>query len=250
MPDQSSLDKKYFIDGYVYNCPFCKRGSVSYGVEARLSFDWSENRTVYIYIIRCESCNKQSFHLSDSNFNSSSYQRCFVFGPSDWDEDKSGEFDSTKLDEYFFYHQPTSFFTIDNRIPEKIRDLVSEADQCRKMNLMVGASGALRKAIYEFVKLEKVGGKTYQEKIKVLKVKYPKIDAEYFDALANIQDMTSDQLHEQEGSWEPWSRHDFDYVIETVKEVLNEVYVLPSVRKNSWTKILNLKSKSSFKEKK
>ena len=29
----------------------------------------------------------------------------------------------TELDEVFFYHQPTSFFTIDNRVPRVIREL-------------------------------------------------------------------------------------------------------------------------------
>jgi hypothetical protein len=51
------------------------------------------------------------------------------------------------------------------------------------------------------------------------------VPPEYFDALANIQGMTSEQLHE--GDWKPWKQGDFRFLVETVKEVRTEVYVRP-----------------------
>lgn len=114
------------------------------------------------------------------------------------------------------------------------------------MNYLVGASGALRKAIYELIKNQKAEGNEYQDKIKWLKTKYPYIFSEYFDALANIQDMTSYNLHEKDGSWKPWGRVDFDYLLETAKAVLEEIYVKPKERKTMLSKIAQLKSKTGF----
>jgi hypothetical protein len=157
--------------------------------------------------------------------------------------------DNKNLDKYFFYHQPTSFFTLDSRIDEKIRSLISEAEGCKKMGYLTGASGCLRKAIYEFLEKEKtefINEKkwkeaNYEEKIKELKKKYPLVPGEYFDALSNIQDMTSKNLHE--GSWKPWAQSEFDYLIEIVKEVLSEIYVKPEEKKSVLEKILLLKPK-------
>jgi len=36
--DLSHLDKKYFIDPHIYNCPFCKRNNVSYSLIDTFSF--------------------------------------------------------------------------------------------------------------------------------------------------------------------------------------------------------------------
>lgn len=49
--DQSKLDQKYFIDKYVYNCPFCKRGNVSYYINGGIEFDWTNFGEVYISTI-------------------------------------------------------------------------------------------------------------------------------------------------------------------------------------------------------
>ena len=114
------------------------------------------------------------------------------------------------------------------------------------MNFLVGASGSLRKAIYELLKNQGADGNQYEEKIKWLKDKFPNVYPEYFDALANIQDMTSENLHEKEGSWEPWQRNDFYYLLETVKAVLEEIYVKPEERKLMLGRITSLKSKATL----
>jgi hypothetical protein len=210
----------------------------------KFSFNWSQNRTVYGYIIKCgsSSCEKRSLHLSNYDIE--------IFSQSFWRTSNTKEIiyvaNDPDTDSFFFYHQPTTFFTLDNRINEKIRSLISEAEGCAKMGYLVGASGCLRKAIYEFLEYEKVA-KTdekhslldYDARIKILKNKYSTVPQEYFDALANIQDMTSKQLHE--GEWEPWTQEQFDFLVEVTKEVLDEIYVKPEEKSSVLRKIIALK---------
>ena len=47
MSDESHLDGKYFIDGYVYNCPFCTRRNVGYTVYDTFRFNWTETRVCW-----------------------------------------------------------------------------------------------------------------------------------------------------------------------------------------------------------
>ncbi len=112
------------------------------------------------------------------------------------------------------------------------------------MGYLVGASGCLRKAIYELLELQSIPktekdsktGKeinlTYKERIKKLKDKFEakNIDPDYFDILAGIQGMTSDALHE--GAWESFDSPNLQLIIETTKEILYEIYVLPEKRKD------------------
>ena len=64
MEDQSQLDKKYFLDEEVYNCPFCNRNNVVYGVVDDFRFNWSKEKTCYGYLVKCSSCGHISMHLS------------------------------------------------------------------------------------------------------------------------------------------------------------------------------------------
>lgn len=242
--DQSYLDRKYFIDAAKYNCPFCNRKSVTYSVIDTFYFNWSNEKIVYGYLIKCgsDSCKKISLHLSDYKIKIlyNIFLKVII-------NDEEMHIDETEkeLDRLFFYHQPTTFFTLDNRINAEIK-LVSEAEGCAKMNYLVGASGCLRKAIYELLEMEQAPKASvqgvhmgYSERIKVLKNKYPTVPSEYFDALTNIQGMTSEQLHE--GGWKPWSQGEFIFLVETVKEVLTEIYVRPQEKSTVLQKILSLK---------
>ncbi len=249
--DQSHLDLKYFVDRDKYNCPFCNRKSITYSVVGKLRFNWSNDRMVYGYQVQCggDTCQKVSLHLSDHDI--SLYNDKFTRIPAAQDDGHIYVKD-LDLDALFFYHQPTTFFTLDNRINEKVRKLVSEAEGCAKMNYLVGASGCLRKAIYELLELEQISktgekGETidYGDRVKVLKDKHPMVPPEYFDALANIQGMTSEQLHE--GDWEPWSQGEFHFLVETVKEVLTEVYVRPQEKASVLQKVLSLKPQKKAK---
>ena len=109
------------------------------------------------------------------------------------------------------------------------------------MNLLTGASACMRKAIYELLVLEETTEEYYEDKIKELAAKYPNISAVYFEVLGNIQEMTSDKIHEQ--SWDEWNSPNLRLIIETLKTVLNEIYVLPKVREEQTNAIKQLRSK-------
>src|SRR5713101_1477049 len=201
MPDDSHLDTKYFVTRDIYNCPYCKRRHVSYSVRGHTSFDWTDQKTCHIYFTTCRSCEKTSMHLSFSNLSPQGESNRFR---SDID-----------LDSQIFYSVPTSFFVLDSRIKQILRDLITEAEGCLKMNFLTGASACTRKAIYELIVLEQAEGDNYDERIKSLKAKHPEIDPTLFDVLAHIKDMTSDKIHEQ--SWDKWDSKHLVLFIETLK---------------------------------
>ena len=215
MEDQSYLDLKYFIDRTIYNCAFCNRRHVSYILENVVRFDWTDKKECNIYIVKCRSCGNRSMHLSYDRIDNEGYPYSFLPTAGD-------------LDSHIFYSVPTSFFVLDDRIPAAIRELITEAEGCLKMNFLTGASACMRKAIYELTILEKAEGEDYQSKIKSLKSKFSGSDPALFDILAHIQDMTSDKIHEQ--SWDEWNSHYLRLIIETLKTVLHDVYVSPKVK--------------------
>jgi len=132
------------------------------------------------------------------------------------------------IDSKIFYSVPTSFFVMDERIPRVIRELITEAEGCLKMNFLTGASACMRKAIYELLIIEKAEGTDYEGKIKFLKSKHPNVDPSYFDILSHIKDMTSEKIHEQ--SWDKWNARYLRLIIFTLRAVLHELYVLPQMK--------------------
>ena len=248
MSDLSDWENKFFIDGTRYNCPFCNVRSINYSVTDRGSFDWNDEEKRYFYIVKCSGCGKKSYHLSEHEWDDTRLQP-FQYAPDDLGD---LPYEQAELDDYFFYHHPTSFFTIDDRIPKVIRELVTEAEGCRTMNWMVGGSGALRKAIYKFLKDQKANQQkdksghtlSYEDQIKLVQKQNPKVSEVLFHALSKIQDMTSEELHENK-EWDPWKQNEFDFIITTVKALLHEVYVLPKEESKMLQKILSLKPKPS-----
>lgn len=212
MQDQSYLDKKYFIDVHVYNCPFCNRRNVKYDLSETFDFDWSNDKKCFGYMVECLSCKKVSMHLSYENI----WHPHFRFK------------DDIDIDSKIFYSVPTSFFVMDDRIPRIIRELITESEGCLKMNFLTGASACMRKAIYELLIIEKAEGTDYESKVKFLKKKYPDSDPTLFDILVHIQDMTSDKIHEQ--SWDKWDSAHLKLIIETLKTVLHDIYVMPKIK--------------------
>lgn len=231
MADDSQLDRKYFVDNTRYNCPYCNRRHVVYQLESARDFDWNDDKTCRVIFARCESCGKASMHLTfDDIMDPLRYGYSFKA--------------SNDIDTHIFFSQPTSFFVLDARIPAVIRNLVTEAESCLKMNLLTGASACMRKAIYELLVKEGFppGGKdSYEDRIKKLKAKYPQIDTEYFDVLAAIQRMTSDHVHEQ--SWPAWDSANIRLIMETLKAILYELYVLPEEKKEKLGLIKRLRQK-------
>lgn len=232
MEDHSYLDKKYFIDSSVYNCPFCNRRNVMYGLEYYWEFDWSDKKKCYVYFVSCSSCDKTSMHLSFDMI----HQLKPYGGKIEFQKD-------IDIDSHIFYSTPTSFFVLDKRIPRILRELISEAEGCLKMNFLTGASACMRKAIYELIIIEEAEGPDYEHKIKFLKSKYPNSDPLLFDTLAHIQDMTSDKIHEQ--SWSEWNSNKLKRIIETLKTVLHDIYVLPKVKQERSKYIQQLHEKVS-----
>ncbi len=237
MEDRSYRDQKYFIDDKVYNCPYCNRRNVRYENVDWSRFDWSSQKPCYIWLVKCTDCGNVSMHLSYFDIGRKVYQHSSerVFR-ADID-----------LDSHIFYSVPTSFFVIDSRIPRVLRELVTEAEGCLKMNFLTGASACTRKAIYEFTVNEKAEGGSYEEKIKYLKGKFPNIDPDYFDILCGIKDMTSDKVHEQ--SWDEWNSQHIKLFLETLRAVFHEIYVVPDERRERVSAVQALKSESKKKEK-
>jgi hypothetical protein len=230
--DQSKLDQKYFIDKHVYNCPFCKRGNVSYYLNGSIEFDWTNDKKCYGILVICTSCHKNSMHLSFSELSieyiGNSGRRRLKYD------------DNTELDELFFYSVPTSFFTLDEHIPKILRELFSEAEGCLKSNYLTGASACVRKLIYELAVLEEAEGENYDEKLKSLKKK-TEIDPLYFDTLLTIQQVTSAKVHEQ--SLDGWKSQHIRLMLSTLSEILKELYVLPKIKEQNRHNILDLKER-------
>lgn len=226
MEDHSHIDDKYFLGTDTYNCPFCNRRHVTYTNLGQNSFDWSKDKRCVIWRIQCNSCHKVSMHMT---FNQVHHPQ---FSSSRFNED-------VDLDEAFFYSVPTSFFVVDRRIPKKIRELITEAEGCAKMNYLTGASACTRKAIYELLSLQSTSGHNYDEKIKSLQSKHPSVDNELFEILGHIKDMTSDHVHEE--SWVAWSSGHLSLFIEALKAVLHEIYVVPDEKNNRTLAVRSLK---------
>lgn len=229
MQDQSELDRKYFIDDSVYNCPFCNRRHVVYEMKDFFEFDWSAQKKCFAYLVECASCNHVSMHLSFEDIRDRTKRS--IHNERNFQE-------SIDIDSKVFYSVPTSFFVIDNRIPSIIRELITEAEGCLKINYLTGASACTRKAIYELLVLEEMSAGDYQERIKSLKKKYPSTDPTLFDILSHIQDMTSDKVHEQ--SWDKWDSDNLKLIIETIKAVLYDIYVLPKIKEERSLQIQRL----------
>jgi hypothetical protein len=236
MPDQSHLDSKYFIDEKVYNCPFCNRRHITYSLRAALEFDWTANKTCWLYVAQCLGCMKRSLHLSYKDIATK-----YTGDYPGWLFD-----DEHDLDAEVFHSVPTSFFTMDERIPPILRKLVTEAEGCLKMSFHTGASACARKAIYELLVLEEVPAGEYGDRIKSLKEKYDRINPDYFDTLSHLQNLTSDKVHEQ--SWEKWDSPQLRLVLETLKEIFQKIYVEPQQDKQKRLDIMQLREKV-FKEK-
>ena len=229
MDDQSHLDLKYFIGADIYNCPFCNRRNVKYENHGAIEFNWSNKKTCWAWRVQCTSCKKVSLHLT--------YKDLHLYPAV---PDYANEFDfALNLDEAIFYSVPTSFFVIDQRIPNALRELISEAEGCHKMNYLTGALACVRKAIYELLSLQEASGEDYNEKISSLRSQNSNVDAEYFEILRHIKDMTSDHVHEQ--SWVAWDSDNLRFFVETLKAILHEIYVVPDKKKSRVSAVRKLR---------
>lgn len=231
--DQSHLDAKYFIDSKVYNCPFCNRRNVSYVIQSIFEFDWTPKKRCHGYLVRCQSCQRVSMHLSYDLLRDRK-----IVGPVPFFKD------TVDIDSKIFYSVPTSFFTIDDRVPKLIRELIAEAEGSLKMNFLTGASACMRKAIYELLVHEETDSASdYKDRIKSLKLKYDSVNPELFHILGGIQQMTSEKVHEQ--SWDKWDSANLRLIIVSLKEILYEIYVRPDEQTQQMNRIKQLKAEAA-----
>lgn len=233
MADQSHLDQRYFIDGHIYNCPFCNRRHVAYAVRRSFVFDWNDNKKCWVYFVECQSCMSISMHLSydrveTQSKGSDSKGPYYCFTPDEG------------LDGKFFFSVPTSFFVLDRRIPRILRELIAEVEGCLKSNFLTGASACARKVVYELGVLEGATGSNYEDRIKSLKSLKPDIDPAFFDTLLTIQQLTSTKVHEE--SYDGWESKHIRLILSSLTEVLREIYVVPAVRAEKREAILKLKA--------
>ena len=236
MPDRSYLDKKYFIDDKVYNCPFCNRRNVRYDFYENYSFNWSVEKTCYVYFVNCSDCNGRSMHLSYDDIEEKRRRS----SPQGFYYEGTGNFQpGIDIDSKMFHSVPTSFFVMDSRIPAIIRELITEGEGCLKMNFLTGASACMRKAIYELTVVEECVGEDYGTKINYLKSKHTAVDPVLFDILAAIKDMTSEKVHEQ--SWDKWESSHLKLIIETLKAILHEIYVIPAEKKERASAVMKIR---------
>lgn len=267
MLDLSYKDKLYFVDESVFNCPFCKRRNISYSITDSFNFNWSLEKKCYGYIVECSDCGNESLHLSFYNlatkhngFFSPAAEKVSVPMPG------GGTFPSQRIlknpdntpmaiDDAIFHKQPTSYFTIDSRIPEAIRKPLNEADNCRNNNFLTGGSACLRKAIFELLKVQNIPKKDtkgklldYDERIKLFKQKLPTEDVEYCDILSIIKGVTSDELHED--SFPDFDNPTLRLLIETTKVILHSIYIEPDEKKRARDEIGKLRQGILGKQKK
>lgn len=235
MADDSHLDSCYFVDGSVYNCPFCNRRHVTFQVINTFGFHWSKTKRCKGFLVRCNSCMGVSMHLSFAdlplvNIGSSGFRFQLA------DDTKKGF-----IDDLIFYSVPTSSFVVDERIPSQLRDLLTEAEGCLKSNFLTGASACARKLVYELAVDRNATGENYDDRIKSLKALHPQVDSVHFDTLLTIQQVTSTKVHEN--ALDGWEASHLRLLLAALKEALHEIYVVPELRKDRRQAVLDLKEK-------
>lgn len=250
-----NIEGKYFIDEDKYNCPFCKIRNVKYVVLGIARFNEKKDKDIYAVFIECSNCHNISMHLikkenyksfnisteySSHNINfyilSNQTRELETYTQNRYNFNTEAclktyyDSNDNKLpsceDENIILSIPSSFFTIDNRIPRKFRELIEEAEKCIQNNCLTGASACIRKTIYEFLLQEQATGNNYDEKIKSLKGKHKTLDDSYIDMISGIQGIMCDQVHEST-VYENFSSKQAKGYIEILKEIFNHFYVLP-----------------------
>ncbi len=93
--------------------------------------------------------------------------------------------------------------------------------------------------VYELAVKEGAEGDNYDERIRSLKGKLPRVDPTYFDTLLTIQDLTSSKVHEN--ALDRWESKHLSVILATLVEVLTEIYVVPAVRAEKRQNILSLR---------
>jgi hypothetical protein len=230
--DESELDQRYFVTSDTYNCPYCKRRHVGFYGPARVQFDWDSGQKVTVLIVSCRSCDRRSAHFAKGALPIAD------LGGGRWSF--NSDVDGASIDSLFFLSVPSSRFVLDDRIPREFRDLFAEASECLGGNLLTGASACVRKLVYEIAKREGADGADYVARIKSLKQKLPTVDPSYFDTLAMVHELTSNKVHEN--AYDGWDGKHIRVMLTCLQMVLQEVYVIPALRRARLDAVTELKA--------
>jgi len=227
-----NVDKKIIINAQQHNCAHCgTKGANFYDINFMV-IDGEKNKKLGVLSFRCSCCKKISTHLiknlcvQSSDFScagSSESSTSFLFFGGIHYITESVK----NLNDNIIMSIPTPTFVIDSDIPAKLRDPLIEAGKCLKENALVGASACVRKAIYEFLLMEKATGDNYDEKIKSIKTKWKHLE-EYLDVLTGIKGVVSNQLHEN--GFEAFRSEQIKNYVDILEEIFKEIYVIPQKR--------------------
>lgn len=263
MENNSDLNNKYFIDSNAFNCPFCKLRNATYTIVAAIEYDINNSKKGCAVFVECNRCHKISLHFiySDSLATKWSNPKIgivynsltsgFVVDNSrliKWDDD---------IDSKIFHSIPSSYFTMDERIPKEMRELFDEAQECQKANLKTGASACLRKLIYTLLSeqlnkkaektklsLKDLGYEHYSDCIAALKEYHPELNV-FIEPLEDITGITSDQVHED--SWAKLSSNDLNICLASIRDLLDQIYVQPALLQERRNKICEMRNKAKNK---
>ena len=279
MANNDNLNDKYFIDDNAFNCPFCGLRNTTYTILAVMKYDLNQNKEGKVIFVQCNKCEKISVHFANNSLTTSGglvvnrgtgtvnhfdsiYREEIKFLPSN---KECASFDD--IDSQIFHSIPNSYFTLDKRIPKQMRALFEEAQECKKSNLKTGASACLRKLIYTLLSeqlnkfeqlkkntgnknklsLEELGYKHYADCIKALKEYHPELKT-FIEPLEDITGITSDQVHED--SWAELSAEDLNICLESVRDLLDQIYVQPAILQERRNKIYEMRNKAKNKTEK
>lgn len=273
MTNNDNLNDKYFIDDNAFNCPFCGLRNTTYTILAVMKHNLNQNKEGKVIFAQCDRCKKISVHFAyDSLITNSVHNKrhtasflnsnCSLsneikFLPSN---KESANFD-VDIDSQIYHSIPNSYFTLDDRIPKQMRALFEEAQECKRSNLKTGASACLRKLIYTLLSeqlnkktgnknklsLNKLGYEHYSDCIKALKEYHPELKT-FIEPLEDITGITSDQVHED--SWAELSAEDLNICLESVRDLLDQIYVQPAILQERRNKIYEMRNKAKNKTEK
>jgi hypothetical protein len=266
MFSSSKKDSRYFISRTQYNCPYCLTSAVRFEVIDTFDFNWSDGETRRCILVQCQEPNCENISLHMSKHNVTGYNGDLnlpwvkITNPETQKEESVAWEKVHSIDEAFFYHHPNSSFVIDDRIPNKIKNLLDEASTCHKMGLLTGASACLRKAIFEILAhfnipktktdKEKIEHIDYFDRLDLLKTeilkKVPGVDTSLFSDIKKIYSLTSEPLHEKlphEIEWKPLTGDQFKFLAGVLHDLLLQVFVEPSEREARRTTLGELAKK-------
>lgn len=83
-----------------------------------------------------------------------------------------------------------AFLTIDNRVPQGVRELLIEADGCVKAGFLTGGTVCAQRAIQVLLQHEGADGATFEARMHALSQKYPSVPQSLFALCIRLGEAT------------------------------------------------------------